>query len=156
MLGILTACRLPKRFAAGLTMAGVLCFMALTGFVPSVMRSGIMLLFYLGSQVMRRNADSINSLGLAVFLLGLANPYAAADTGLLLSFSATLGLLLFPPLRDGSFTRNLEGICSKFPASLKWDGFGQWPKNFGWHWQQPWERFYSHCRLPYCHSERFL
>ena len=98
MLGILTACRLPKRFAAGLTMGGVLCFMALTGFVPSVMRSGIMLLFYLGSQVMRRNADSINSLGLAVFLLGLANPYAAADTGLLLSFSATLGLLLFPPL----------------------------------------------------------
>ena len=35
-----------------------------------------------------------NSLGLAVWVLCLASPYAGADVGLLLSYSATLGLIL--------------------------------------------------------------
>ena len=39
-------------------------------------------------------ADSLNSLGLAVWVLCLTSPYAGADVGLLLSFSATLGLIL--------------------------------------------------------------
>jgi competence protein ComEC len=68
--------------------------MAITGFVPSVMRSGIMYLIYLAGMIVQRRADSLNSLGIAVLILCVVNPYAAADVGLLLSFAATLGLIV--------------------------------------------------------------
>ena len=81
-------------------MLGVLCFMAVTCFQASVCRSGVMCLVVLAGDLLSRRADSLNSLGIAVLLLGLENAYAAADIGLLLSFSATLGLILLcRPLR---------------------------------------------------------
>ena len=89
--------RVPKKGAAILAALGVFCFMAVTGFVPSVMRSGIMYLLFLFGIVVSRKPDSLNSLGIAAFLLCVANPFAAADVGMLLSFSATLGLILFCP-----------------------------------------------------------
>ncbi|MDL2219277.1 ComEC/Rec2 family competence protein [Ruminococcaceae bacterium OttesenSCG-928-O06] len=82
-----------RRLAGGLCMAGVLLFMAFTGLTPSVVRSGIAwLLVFLGPMVQRR-ADIYTSLGFAAVVLLCANPWAAADTGLLLSFTATLGAL---------------------------------------------------------------
>jgi competence protein ComEC len=86
--------KIPQKPAAAITGVGVLFFMAITCFVPSVVRSGIMCLLYLAGIIFSRRPDSLNSLGAAVLLIGLINPYAAADIGLLLSFSATLGLIL--------------------------------------------------------------
>lgn len=86
--------RIPRKLAAFLTSFAVLGFMAVTCFVPSASRSGVMCLLFLAGQVISHRADSLNSLGLAVWILCLLNPYAAADIGLLLSFSATLGLIL--------------------------------------------------------------
>lgn len=75
--------------------AFVLCFMAITGFPPSVMRSGIMLLIcYLGRALFRDN-DSINSLGVAALALTVLNPYSVGDVGMLLSFTATFGILMW-------------------------------------------------------------
>lgn len=91
LLGLL---RVPRRGAAAVSMVGVLAFMAVTGFVPTVLRSGIMCLIYLFGILVSRTADSLNSLGAAALLLCTENPYAAADLGLLLSFSATLGMIL--------------------------------------------------------------
>lgn len=91
LLGLL---RVPRRGAAAVSMVGVLVFMAVTGFVPTVLRSGIMCLIYLFGILVSRTADSLNSLGAAALLLCTDNPYAAADLGLLLSFSATLGMIL--------------------------------------------------------------
>ena len=53
-----------------------------------------MYLIYLAGMIVRRQADSLNSLGIAVLILCVVNPYAAADVGLLLSFAATLGLIV--------------------------------------------------------------
>ncbi len=86
--------RLGKRAASVLTAAGVLSFMAVTCFVPPVTRSGLMCLLYLAAPVVSRRADPLNSLCAAALLICLPNPYAAADVGFLLSFSATLGLIL--------------------------------------------------------------
>lgn len=112
MLGMFRVLRFPKRLSTLLAMLGIVCFMALTGFPPSVMRSGLMLLLYLGGGLFRRRTDSVNSLGLAVLLLCMANPYAAADLGLLLSFSATLGILVFPPLAGRFFYRGPAAFLS--------------------------------------------
>lgn len=42
-----------------------------------------------------RNGDSLNSLGIAALILTVPNPVAVADVGMLLSFTATLGIILW-------------------------------------------------------------
>lgn len=86
--------RLPRRPFAAVTAGAVVAYMAVTGFSPSVMRAGIMGIVYLCAVLVQRDADTMNSLGLAVLLICLVNPYAATDIGLLLSFTATLGMVL--------------------------------------------------------------
>lgn len=86
-----------RPLSAALTIVFVLLFMAVTGFSPSILRAGIMQLIVLLAMITYREADTLNSLGLAVLLISLFNPYAAADTGLLLSFTATLGIVVWYP-----------------------------------------------------------
>ncbi len=85
---------LRKKTASVLAGAGILAFMAVTCFVPSVTRSGVMCLLCLAAPVVSRRADPLNSLCAAALLICLSNPYAAADIGFLLSFFATLGLVV--------------------------------------------------------------
>lgn len=82
-----------KRLAAALCLVFVALFMAFTGFSPSVVRSGVAFLLVYAATLFYRKADIYTSLGVAALLLCTQNPYAAADVGLLLSFSATLGAL---------------------------------------------------------------
>lgn len=85
-------CRSKRLVALG-CIAFIVLFMFFTGFSPSIVRSGVVhLLVYIGT-LLRRRADIYTSLGFAALLLVAANPYASADVGLLLSFTATLGAL---------------------------------------------------------------
>lgn len=77
-----------------LTILFVLFYMVMTGLSFSVMRSGIMMIIFIVGIMLGGEADSINSLGIAGLFIVLFNPYSAGDTGLLLSFSATLGIIL--------------------------------------------------------------
>lgn len=72
----------------------VFAFMAITGFSPSVFRAGIMQILYLVGKSIIRQSDSLNSLGFSALIICFLNPYAAADVGFLLSFCATLGIIL--------------------------------------------------------------
>lgn len=100
----------PKRLSALASGAGVLCFMAVTCFVPSVTRSGIMCLLCLAAPLLSRRADPLNSLCTAVLIICLINPYAAADVGLLLSFSAVLGLILCAGRLQNYFNKKWDKI----------------------------------------------
>lgn len=73
----------------------VFAFMAVTGFTPSVVRSGIMIIISYSAAIFLRTSDTVNSLGVAALILLLPNPYAVGDVGLILSFSATLGIILW-------------------------------------------------------------
>lgn len=77
------------------TIGFILGFMALTGFTSSVIRSGIMLIIFIIGKLIFYEADSLNSLGVAALFLCAINPFAVGDVGMLLSFSATLGIVLF-------------------------------------------------------------
>ena len=72
-----------------------LLFMAMTGFTASVIRAGVMQLMICGAKLFRREYDSLSALGLALLILVCLNPYGVRSAGLLLSFSSTLGILLF-------------------------------------------------------------
>lgn len=110
LLWVLLYFGIPKRGAALAASVGVFCFMAVTGFVPSVVRSGVMSILYLLGIGIRKQADPINSLGFAMLVLTVPNPFAAGDTGLLLSFSATLGILLFSGRIQARLNRWTESI----------------------------------------------
>ncbi len=101
LLKLLKFCKIPHKLSCVITAFGVLSFMAITGFSPSVMRSGIMSLLFLAAMMFDRKADSLNSLGIAVFILCAVNPYAAADIGFLLSVASVLSLILLSnPIRQ--------------------------------------------------------
>lgn len=87
---------IKNRYAlASIILAIVICFMAVTGFTPSVVRSGIMLILTYCSKAVFRRTDGLNSLGTAAIVLTLFNPFAVGDIGMLLSFSATAGIVLW-------------------------------------------------------------
>ncbi|MDD2417701.1 MAG: ComEC/Rec2 family competence protein [Oscillospiraceae bacterium] len=110
LLAFLLLLKVPRRAALSAAGAGVLFFMALTGFTPSVMRAGIMCLVFITAQMIGREPDSVNSLGIAVFAITIFNPYAVNDAGLLLSFSATYGLLaLYPKIKRATSDRLKAG-----------------------------------------------
>lgn len=75
--------------------AVIILYMGITGFSPSVVRAGVMFIVYVIGMLFNRKPDSFSSLGLAVLILTAANPYAGGNIGLLLSVTATLGILLW-------------------------------------------------------------
>lgn len=92
---LLLLCRRHKKLAAALAIPLLILFALVAGLRPSVVRAVVMQSFLLLAPVLRREADGPTSLSAALLLLLLQNPYAAASTGLQLSFAATAGILLF-------------------------------------------------------------
>ena len=97
LMGSLTAVlqffKLDKRLINILVIIFSIFFMGLTGFSPSVTRSALMFIIYSLSFFARRSGDSATSLFISVSLICLLNPNAILDVGLLMSFSAALGIL---------------------------------------------------------------
>lgn len=82
------------RLRGVLSAAAVLGFLCVTGFPPSAQRSGLMCLVALWGAEIGRPPDSYNSLGLAVLVICLQNPFSGGDLGFVLSACSTLGILL--------------------------------------------------------------
>ncbi len=81
------------RATALMTIPFVVFFMAFSGFSMSIRRAGIMMLLSLAAMAIKREADTLNSLGIAALIICLSNPFAAGDVGMLLSFASTVGLV---------------------------------------------------------------
>lgn len=79
----------------GFTTFTVIAFMAVTGFAHSVVRAGVMMIIVSLASSNLRISDSLNNLGFAAIVLTAFNPYAVADIGMLLSFGATAGIILW-------------------------------------------------------------
>ena len=73
----------------------VFSFMSITGFASSVVRSGVMTIMTFCAPIFFRKSDPLNSLGLAGIVLTVLNPYSVGDIGMLLSFMATIGIVLW-------------------------------------------------------------
>lgn len=97
-----------KRYAAGLSIGFIILFMAVSGMSATVARSGIMQILLLVGLMLGRQADSLNSLAIAVLCLALSNPFCVGDISLLLSFSATLGIIVFSPRITSELTKRIQ------------------------------------------------
>ena len=87
-----------KRLPQSLLTAGVLLlYLCLIGFPPSAVRAYVMYAAYLLGGCLGRRADGLNSLGLALVVICLQNPFSGGDLSLALSVFATLGILVLAP-----------------------------------------------------------
>ena len=83
-----------RRLFAVCAMAVLVFYMLMAGFSPSIVRSCVMLGLVLTAPLLRRDSDGLTSLGAALLVILLCNPFAAAGISLQLSFAATAGILL--------------------------------------------------------------
>ncbi len=116
LYGFLDQLGMKKKLNSLIGILFTLLFMLLTGLTPSVCRSGLMMLLLLVGNLFYRKTDSLNSLGFAAFILCAVNPFIVADTGFLLSFSATLGIVTLMPVVN-------KYVFSKFSGNLFADSF---------------------------------
>lgn len=80
----------------------VLIYSAITGFSVSVLRAGAMVGAVLMGKVLKRDADSINSIGLAVTFILIFNPFSAYSASLWLTVLSTSGIIV-----GGGYLKNL-------------------------------------------------
>ncbi|MNW33745.1 ComEC family competence protein [compost metagenome] len=98
LFGLLRLCRVNKQTSLLIVLCCVPVYVLITGFSPSVIRSGIMTM--LGLYLMRRGLlkDGLNVLSAAALFMLLWEPYLLLNVSFQLSFSVTAGLILFVPL----------------------------------------------------------
>ena len=109
LMGFLALVLRSKRLFAFYGIPLLFLFMAMTGFTPAVTRAGIMQMFLICAPMVKRERDSITSLMAALLLILVSNPYSVASVGLHLSFSATLGIILFSAKINSAVTDAFRG-----------------------------------------------
>lgn len=102
---VLRACQLPKRWAAGGTIAGLVFYTLLTGSPPSIVRATIMSSAVIVGTMFERQASGLNMLGLSGLAILAFWPQALFDVGFQLSYAATFGIL--------TLTRPIQGLLSR-------------------------------------------
>lgn len=102
------------------TIISILIFVGLTGFGVSVIRSAVMLIIYTIGTMVGRKGDSLNSIGAAALLILSLNPYAVGDVGMLLSFAATLGIVLWSRKLSESVKQRLGNIPFFTKKFVRW------------------------------------
>lgn len=90
--------RLGARGRRWLVGAVIAWFAVLTRFEPSVLRASVMAVLVLGAGARGVPVDAVRTLSLTVLLLLALDPFLGSSLGLVLSATATAGVLVFAPL----------------------------------------------------------
>ncbi len=112
MATIMFLFRCRRNTASIFCIAFVFAYMAIVGFTPSIMRAGIMMIIAMLGRFAFREADSLNSLGIAVLIICFLDPYAVCDAGFLLSVSATAGIVTMSERLTGTIMEKLQPVGS--------------------------------------------
>ncbi len=91
---LLRACQLPRKGAAGVTLAGILFFITLTGAHPPVCRAGLFSVLALLAVVFERRVHGGALLLVTAWILSVINPFVLQDLSFQISFLATAGLMV--------------------------------------------------------------
>lgn len=83
-----------RKYTAPIGLLCLFAYSALTGFSVSVLRAGAMTGAVLLGKALHRDADSINSIGLALAFILTLNPYATLSTSLWFTVLSTMGILV--------------------------------------------------------------
>lgn len=103
-----------RRIGSVLSIPVLLLFLLMVGCTPSVLRASIMYGMVLLAFLLGREADSINSLFVALFVCLLWQPAALLSASLQLSFASTLGILCFA----GRLQKALTPSSNRLPRTI--------------------------------------
>ena len=117
LLSLFRRFAISDRICYTITILIVIGYMCFTGFGFSIQRAGLMQILSCLALLCYRKADPLSSLGFSIGIICLLNPYAAVDTGLLLSVFTTAAILLFAEKWERSAKAWLS--CGKGPFSWK-------------------------------------
>ena len=84
-----------KRLSFFLSILIVLFYVKIIGYSPSAIRAMIMAIMLLSSKLLYRKSDVWTNLSLALLCILIYNPFSIKSIGLLLSYTATLGIILY-------------------------------------------------------------
>lgn len=97
-LGIIKILQKKEKIRKYVVPIGLVClavYSILTGLSVSVIRAGLMVGFVLVGKLFKRDADSLNSIGCAVTIIVLSNPFSPYSASLWLTVLSTTGILVF-------------------------------------------------------------
>ena len=118
---------LSRRWALGMTIGGVIIYMLIAGWQPSIIRAGIMSILAMVGLILGRERDAKWLLVITGAMMLVGNPKLISDIGFQLSFAATYGILMFlntsppaPLLNSGEGGPGRVGeVLGVFGADLK-------------------------------------
>lgn len=132
---------LPRALANTGIFAVIWVYALAAGAGPAVTRSALMLSLVLLAPLLRRNADALNSLLFAAFVILLGSPLALFDAGTQLSFCTVATLLAWMPLLEHQFfpwephqdrgARGARGVLGGLVVGVAAQA-GSWPL-VAWH-----------------------
>ena len=99
---------LGKGLRSVLLLGFIVFYLFLIDFPISAVRAAIMLGITYVSYLLEMSDDSLSSLGLAAWVILIVSPAAILDLGFVLSFCATLGILIVMPFLTEAFTKILR------------------------------------------------
>ncbi len=111
--------RVHRKARAVLLVAASVGYLLLTGVSVSALRAVVMMCALQLSYLLASDNDTLTSLGLVGALILLFDPFSACDSGFILSFLATFGIVtLVPPLHTYLSERS-EALCKPPHAKAK-------------------------------------
>lgn len=114
-----------NRRGVALAVIPLLLFYALmAGGTPSALRAVFMQAALLAAPILRRENDGPSSLGLALLILLIQNPFAAASVSLQLSFASVAGIILVTPALSRRMFRPLRDVRKRL--NRRWPGRQIW------------------------------
>lgn len=105
-----------RRRTAILFVPLLLFYAFMAGGTPSALRAVIMQAVFLAAPIFRRENDPPTSLGFALLILLLADPYAAGSVSLQLSFASAAGILLVLPPLSRRMLRPIKAFRQAHPG----------------------------------------
>lgn len=113
-----------KRRKQALLIIILIVYGLIIGFIVSGVRAIIMAILMISSKMIYRKNNSLISITISCLIILICNPYYLVDTGFLLSFGATIGILcIFPKIniinvQNKIFKNILEGLLVTVSVSL--------------------------------------
>lgn len=102
---VLKKLNLSKRIISKISVIFLIFFIFLIEGTPSVQRACIMTILVLMASLLHRKSDTINNLTISLLILIIENPFNILNIGLILSYGATLGIIV-----TNSIIKNKEEI----------------------------------------------
>lgn len=114
----LTLLKIGKKKTKIITIILLTFFMMLTNNTPSVRRACIMAILSIIAVLIGRKSDNINNMGISLLIILIQNPFYILNTGLILSYTATLGIILLLPKEKEEEIKPLQKIRKLAQVSI--------------------------------------